>query len=670
MNLFHISYLNFKKSKKDYGVYLFTLILSIIVFYIFNAIGDKSMMNILITSQKFAPYLDIFTLFLNIFSLFVMVLFAQLIVYASKFLFKRRKKEFALYQLLGMSKQQMTLMLFYETLILGAISLVIGLTLAIGLSQLVNSIVVSALLHQSMTFQFAISTSTIIKTILYFIGMYALVFIFNGISISYSKIISLKQSKAKTENLDHYFKINIALFILGILVLSQAFYMVVTPSMLAYGLQIVVFAVILGIIGTFCLVKGLSRVIYGLAKTNKRHYFKGINNYTIKSIAQKFNQHAMMISVVTISLFITMCIFGVSMSFKTSYSATMENLMSVDASLTYYIDETNPTISLDESFNQYNTSHNINLDSYQTSLTFNTYESPFTLATLLKADKATVLSQYPNMYLDRTLNMISYSDYVNLANLANYPVSVNNENGYFFLSNAQDSILPPIFDLIINNNSTLQLNDQTLSLSQSQIVKTPPNIVNNPSELIIVVDDAALLNYPIYKQTLLVNYSPSGDINALDDTILNFATQIQGVLDLKSIQNESSAFIVTLMVFIGVYLGCVFAIVCGTMLSLNMLAETMDDAQNIETLTKLGVSKQLIYRNYWKNLTWVFLIPLLLASIDSIFGITFSQFLFSNVISTNLFSILGIALFILIVYGGYYLVSGLSCQSIIKQIID
>ena len=189
------------------------------------------------------------------------------------------------------------------------------------------------------------------------------------------------------------------------------------------------------------------------------------------------------------------------MSFKTSYSATMENLMSVDASLTYYIDETNPTISLDESFNQYNTSHNINLDSYQTSLTFNTYDSPFTLATLLKADKATVLSQYPNMYLDRTLNMISYSDYVNLANLANYPVSVNNENGYFFLSNAQDSILPPIFDLIINNNSTLQLNDQTLSLSQSQIVKTPPNIVNNPSELIIVVDDAALLNYPIYKQT-------------------------------------------------------------------------------------------------------------------------------------------------------------------------
>ena len=76
MNLFHISYLNFKKSKKDYGVYLFTLILSIIVFYIFNAISDKSMMNILITSQKFAPYLDIFTLFLNIFSLFVMVVFA------------------------------------------------------------------------------------------------------------------------------------------------------------------------------------------------------------------------------------------------------------------------------------------------------------------------------------------------------------------------------------------------------------------------------------------------------------------------------------------------------------------------------------------------------------------------------------------------------------------
>ena len=110
--LFKISLRNIKRSIKDYAIYFFTLIIGVSIFYVFNAISTQTAMLQLDASEY-----DIIKMLqgtLSVTSIFVAVILALLIVYASRFLMKRRHKEFAIYQTLGMGKGQISLMLFLK----------------------------------------------------------------------------------------------------------------------------------------------------------------------------------------------------------------------------------------------------------------------------------------------------------------------------------------------------------------------------------------------------------------------------------------------------------------------------------------------------------------------------------------------------------------------------
>ena len=123
--LFNLSGKNFKKSIRDYSVYFFTLILGVAVFYIFNAIETQTAM-MEVTKAK-AEIIDMMNSALEAVSIFVSFILGYLIVYASRFMLKKRKKEFAVYLTLGMKKTQISGMLWIETVFMGIISLGVGL---------------------------------------------------------------------------------------------------------------------------------------------------------------------------------------------------------------------------------------------------------------------------------------------------------------------------------------------------------------------------------------------------------------------------------------------------------------------------------------------------------------------------------------------------------------
>ena len=93
--LFKLSLKNIKKSIKDYAIYFFTLILGVAIFYVFNAIDDQTvMMNV---SSSTYEIIKLLTSILSSVSVFVSFILALLIIYASRFLIKRRNKEFGIY---------------------------------------------------------------------------------------------------------------------------------------------------------------------------------------------------------------------------------------------------------------------------------------------------------------------------------------------------------------------------------------------------------------------------------------------------------------------------------------------------------------------------------------------------------------------------------------------
>lgn len=159
-----LSLRNIQRSMKDYTIYFFTLVLGIAMFYMFNSIESQTVMMNISASTK-----EIIQLMLSILSgvsVFVSCILAFLIIYANRFLMKRRKKEFAIYMTLGMGKRQISSIILCETLFIGLISLVVGILVGIILSQ-VMSVFVAGMFEVDMTrFEFIFSQSAMIKTIL------------------------------------------------------------------------------------------------------------------------------------------------------------------------------------------------------------------------------------------------------------------------------------------------------------------------------------------------------------------------------------------------------------------------------------------------------------------------------------------------------------------------
>ena len=162
--LFKISLSNIRKSIKDYAIYFFTLVLGVAVFYIFNAIETQT--AFLRVSDDQRELIHILTTAISGVSVFIAVVLGLLIVYASRFLMKRRNKEFALYMMLGMSKRKISALLLCETVIIGIGSLFVGLMIGIGLSQVMSAVVANMFEADMNDYKFTVSGSAITKTIL------------------------------------------------------------------------------------------------------------------------------------------------------------------------------------------------------------------------------------------------------------------------------------------------------------------------------------------------------------------------------------------------------------------------------------------------------------------------------------------------------------------------
>ena len=119
MTLFKLSVSNMKKSIKDYAIYFFTLVLGVSIFYVFNAIETQTAM--LRISADTRQVVQLMSKMIAGVSVFIAFVLGFLIIYASRFLMKRRNKEFGLYLILGMGKRKVSTMLFIETLIIGLV---------------------------------------------------------------------------------------------------------------------------------------------------------------------------------------------------------------------------------------------------------------------------------------------------------------------------------------------------------------------------------------------------------------------------------------------------------------------------------------------------------------------------------------------------------------------
>lgn len=333
MMLFKLSLKNIKKSMKDYAIYFFTLILGVAIFYVFNSIGSQTAM--MTVSKSTSEILKLMTQILSGVSVFVSFILAFLIIYASRFLMKRRKKEFGVYMTLGMSKRKISLILFFETLFIGIISLTVGLLAGTVLSQFM-SVVVADMFEADMTkFKFVFSESACIKTLIYFGIMYLVVMIFNTFNISKCKLIDLIYGNRKSEAV----KLKnpwlcIIIFMVSACALGYSYYAVTEGINEVLSTNKRMLAIIaIGSISTFFISWSLSGLILKIVKSNKKFYYKGLNSFTVRQISSKINTTVFSMTVICLMLFITICVLSSALSMKNSLNRSFESYAPRDVEL-------------------------------------------------------------------------------------------------------------------------------------------------------------------------------------------------------------------------------------------------------------------------------------------------------------------------------------------------
>ena len=330
--LFKLSLSNIKKSLRDYAVYFFTILIGVSVFYIFNSLDSQT--AFITAASDSRSIIELMITIMNILSVFVAVVLGLLLVYANRFLMKRRSKEFAVYMMLGMSKGQITSILVVETVIIGMTSLITGLICGIGLSQLTSALVGNMFEADMTNFTFSFSGDACLKTLLYFGIMYLFVMIFNVISVSRTKLIDLLQAGRKTEEVKLKNPILcIVIFVIAAAMLARAYYMVTGGVENFVSESYILRPIGLGIVGTFLVFWSLSGLMIRIVMSMKNFYYRKLNSFTMRQVSSKINTTVFSMTVICLMLFITICILSSALSLKNGMNSEITKGYPRDISL-------------------------------------------------------------------------------------------------------------------------------------------------------------------------------------------------------------------------------------------------------------------------------------------------------------------------------------------------
>ena len=681
MMLFKLSLKNIQKSIKDYAIYFFTLILGVAIFYVFNAIDDQTvMMNV---TRSTYEIIKLMTSILSGVSVFVSLILAFLIVYASRFLIKRRNKEFGIYLTLGMSKRKISLILFFETLIIGIISLAVGLGVGFILSQLMSIFVANMFEADLTKFKFVFSNNACIKTLIYFSIMYFVVMIFNTINISKCKLIDLLHSNKKSEKIklkNPY--ICIIIFTISCISLGYAYYQVTGGiDNMTYANSIFI-PIGIGAVSTFFIFWSLSGLILKLFMSIKTIYYKGLNSFTLRQFSSKINTMVFSMTIICLMLFITICVLSSAMSMKISMTNNIKKMVPADIQIGKVVNITDnehysetqiedSKISISDTLSKLGYDINNNLKDLVEIDVYNLDD--ITLKTTLGNYYDIIKDKYPLMLYNKKENIVKISDYNKIAKLFGLEEYTLENDEYIIVANYLDYI--KFRDEGLKINTKLDINGKKYSPKYNNCVDGFIAMNSTYSNMgIIVVPDNAVNDSMKKYEYLTGNYKINSETDKkdLENELSNLCKENSKTtvldFDSKMIIKENSVGLGAMVTFIGLYLGIIFLISCAAILALKELSESSDNIEKFKMLRKIGVDEKMINSALFKQIGIFFMFPLLIAVIHSIFGIKFCNYILGAFGGANLLSsVVGVAIFIVVIYGGYFLVTYMCSKNIIKE---
>lgn len=331
---------NVRRAGRDYLVYLLTLTLGVTVFYAFNTIS----MQVDIAGIDEEGLAQVMGSMLGDLTYFLAGVMAFLMVYANNFIMKRRKKEFGLYQVLGMGRGRVATIMALETVIVSVVAFVAGIVLGVGLSQLMTFFTASLFKTQIANFHFFFSMHAFNLTLACMLVMFVLTLLLNLRAVRRTKLIELMGAERRNETIKTRNPwIAIAIFAVGVVLVGVAYYrllrdgfpLTATEGKLQEAMNQFGITTAMVTVGTFALFWGLSGMLIKLLQSLRSVYWRGLNMFTVRQLSAKVNTVCFSMGVIAMILFLAITSVTCGMSIASVMNENLERYNPADMSQTY-----------------------------------------------------------------------------------------------------------------------------------------------------------------------------------------------------------------------------------------------------------------------------------------------------------------------------------------------
>ena len=691
---------NIRRSVRDYAIYFITLLFGVAVFYAFNSIGSQQILFDMESSAS-ASVFESTTQLLGMFSVVVACVLGFLILYANQFLIRRRKREFGTYLVLGMTPGHVSRIVLYETVLVGLISLAVGLICGVLLSQAL-SFFTAALFGTTMSnYQFVFSPDALVVTLACFAAIYVVVALFNTFTVSRCKLIDLIRAGERNERAGVRNPwACLVVFVAAIAVLAYAYQQLIANGLVMLDQPEFVRATIAMLVGSLMFFWSLAGFAIAVLTRLRGVYLRKLNLFTVRQIASKVNTAFLSLWTVCVLLFFSITVFSSGMGLVEVFVGGVEKANPYSATLSagvWY----GPDGTAGSSAGERERRAEMEADAPDRLALAEEYD--WNMAAVLEAGAPELWAETVGEWAQVTfwsLPDMTYDPIVSAAETVANPeamrlddlgkvretsvavISLSDFNAACALQGQPTTELEPGTCGLVNNMEMVNpLADAVMKAAPSITVAGRELTVAGPVHSIQLEDNAMAATALVFvvpdeavealrsegliptTQTLNVMYADNGKTAAENDTALGDIVAATQPSDMGGFEQgrsgagnayanllwpvtriitahemiDQSAGMRLMITYLALYIGFIFLVSTAAILAIQQLSQASDSAPRYRILSKLGCDAGMIYRSLLIQVLVYFLVPLALAVCHAACAI--------GVLSDSMFDAIGVNTF-------------------------
>lgn len=649
---------NIRKNGKTYIPYILTCIITVAMFYIVKSLSLNPGLEKMVGAGPLA-----YTMYLGT---WVTGFFAFIFLfYTNSFLIKRRKKEFGVFNILGMEKRHLAKTLAWESFYVTIISLVGGLVVGMALDKVMFLLLTKAI-DADIVLGFFVSGKAIGSTLILFAAIFLLIFLNSVHQIRISNPIDLLRDSNAGEREP---KTKWIMAILGLICVGIGYYLAISTENPISSIPIFFVAVILVIIGTYMLFTAGSIALLKTLRKNKKYYYKARHFTSVSGMIYRMKQNA--VGLANICILSTMVL--VMISSTSSMMLGMEDIINVRYPNDFVVYSDEGSRERSEVFfdniralQQENGLH-VTKETQYTYLAFSSVEQGDTFH-VTRQGSITIADSITNLIF------VPLSDY-NAAMGTNKTL----EDGEILLYSNRQSFDYPVLKVFDK--------EYTVKEKLDDFVGNGIIAANAANSQFMVVRDMEEMNdlYEKQKEALTdiasdFRYFYGFNTDAGDEEKQAFYASMSDMLNENEFQGtvESRANARTSFIglyggffFIGLFLGVLFIMATVLIIYYKQISEGYDDKKRFEIMQKVGMSHQEVKASIRSQVLTVFFLPLIVAGIHvaAAFPLISKLLALLNLLNTGLYITCTVVCFLVfaVMYVLIYLLTAKTYYKIVSR---